>query len=374
MKGVGVAILVAVFALSVVALPLAGASSGEHDRGNIAAVFTSTNDPTGNQIVAYERSSGGTLSWVADFATGGTGTGAALADSGALALTSNHRWLLSVDAGSNQISVFRVSTDSNAPLLILADVAASGGVLPVSVAISGNFVYVLNDGNSVTPGDIAGFTLSRGGQLHPITGSTQSLSTSGATGAAQISFNPSGNFLIVTEKATNLLDVYAVNERGVASGATSFASSGSTPYGYDFAGNRHLLVSEAAGGSVSLYTLSRSGGLQIVSGSVSDLQKAPCWVVVTGNERTAFISNTASNTISSFEIGAGGSLSLVQSVAASTDAGPAYMAIAGGSHFLYVYDGGAGEIQAFQIHHDGTLTWVQTVGGLPAGSEGLVAT
>jgi 6-phosphogluconolactonase len=373
MRGVGVAVLVAVLAVSVLALPLAGASGWHHGGGGSAAVFTSTNNATANQIVAYERSSDGTLSWVGNFATGGTGTGAALADSGALALSPDSHWLLAINAGSNQVSVFWVNTHSHGPMLTLTDVASSGGVLPVSLTISGSIVYVLNDGNSVTPGNIAGFYLGRG-LLYPIPGSTQSLSTSGSTGAAQISFSPAGNFLVVTEKNTNLLDVYSINREGVASTPTTYASSGLTPYGFAFAGYRNLIVSEAHQPAVSSYSLSRTAGLQLVSGSVSDGQGAPCWVAVSGNGRVAYISNTASDSISTFAVAPGGALTLIQSIAAPTDAGPAYSAISGGGHFLYVVAGGAGEVQGYQIHHDGSLSWIQTVGGLPLGAEGLVAT
>lgn len=374
MKGVGVAVLVAVFALSVVVLPMASASSWENVRGPIATVFASTNNATANQIVAYERSSTGSLSWAGNYSTGGEGTGSALADSGALALSPNHHWLLAVDAGSNQVSVFRINSGFSGQLLTLTDVVSSGGVLPVSVTLSSKEVYVLNDGNSTTAGNIAGFHLGGNGQLYPIAGATQDLSMSGATGAAQISFSPAGNFLVVTEKSTNLIDVYAVNRAGVASGPASYPSSGLTPYGFAFAGSTHVVVSEAHQPAVSSYSLTRSGGLQLVSASISDLQGAPCWVAVSGNGQIAFISNTASDSISTFAVGAGGSLSLLQSVAATTDAGPAYSALSGSGQFLYVYAGGVGEIQGFQTQPDGALTWIQTVGGLPIGSEGLVAT
>ena len=70
MRGLGVALLVAVVALAVVALPCrTGASSAGADHDPIAAVFTSTNSATHNQIVAFERSSGGTLTWVADYSS-----------------------------------------------------------------------------------------------------------------------------------------------------------------------------------------------------------------------------------------------------------------------------------------------------------------
>jgi 6-phosphogluconolactonase len=373
MRGVGVAIFVAAVALAVVALPLAGASGPRTDPGPIAAVFTSTNSATHNEIVAFERSGSGALTWVADYSTGGKGTGTALADSGSLVVTSDHRWLLAVDAGSDQVSVFRVATHLGGSLLKLTDVTGSGGILPVSLAVSGDLVYVLNDGNTVSAGNIAGFTLTSSGVLHPLAGSTEPLSTSAATGAAQISFSPTGAFLVVTEKNTNLIDVFTVNRHGIAGPPVSYGSAGVTPYGFAFSNNHNLVVSEAHSPSVSSFSLSRPGGLKVVSNSVSDLQNAPCWVVITANGNVAYISNTASDTLSSFVVSSGGKLTLLQAVAAPTAAGPADSAIAPGTHFLYVYAGGAGDIQAFRVHTDGTLTWIGTVGGLPAGAEGLVA-
>ncbi|MGC2289576.1 MAG: beta-propeller fold lactonase family protein [Thermoplasmata archaeon] len=373
MKRVGVALLVAVVALAIVALPLAGASSAGADHNPIAAVFVSTNNATHNQIVAYERSSGGKLTWVADYSTGGAGTGATLADSGSLALTQDHHWLLAVDAGSNQISVFQVAAHAGGALLALTDVTGSGGILPVSIAVSGNIVYVLNDGSSISAGNIAGFTLTSGGHLFPLAGATQPLSTSSPTGAAQVSFSPTGGLLVVTEKNTNVIDVYTVNRHGIASGPTSYSSAGVTPYGFAFAGSHHLVVSEAHSPSVSSFSLSRSAGLRVVTNSISDLQNAPCWVVVTAGGNLAFISNTASDTLSSFVVSNGGKLTLLQTVAAPTAAGPADSAIAGQTNFLYVYGGGAGELQGFHVNADGALTWIQTVGGLPVGAEGLVA-
>jgi 6-phosphogluconolactonase len=374
MKAVGVAALLGVLAVAVLVLPLTAADEDRGGVGGVEAIFQETNGVSTNQIVAYEASSTGTLTWVGNFGTGGTGTGAALASSGSLALSSNHRWLLAVDAGSSQLSVLRVDTQVGATLLTLTDTVSSGGALPVSVAVSGSTVYVLNDGTATTPGNIVGFTLSGSGHLTRISGSSQPLSSSGATGAAEIAFNPAGNVLVVTEKATNVLDVYTVNGRGVARGPTSYPSQGTTPYGFAFSGSRHIVVSEATTGSASSYTVSRSHGLKVVSASVSDLNGAPCWVVVSANGRIAFVSNTHSDTISTYSVSKGGALTLTQSVAASTQAGPADMALGSNGQFLYVYDGGAPDLQAFHVGTGGSLSLVQTVTGLTTGTEGLVAT
>ena len=62
---------------------------------------------------------------------------------------SDGRWLLVVNAGSDELSLFAVQPDG----LRLADRAGSGGARPTSVAVNGTLVYVLNNG---TP-NISGF-------------------------------------------------------------------------------------------------------------------------------------------------------------------------------------------------------------------------
>jgi DNA-binding beta-propeller fold protein YncE len=127
-----------------------------------------TNDPSGNQVVVYNRAADGSLTWSANFATNGLGAnGLTGSNQGGLVLSSDGRWLFVVNPGSNDVSVFRVSPNG----LTLTDKQSSGGVMPVSVTIFENWVYVLDVGTSTTAGNIAGFYLNDAGQLSPITGS-----------------------------------------------------------------------------------------------------------------------------------------------------------------------------------------------------------
>jgi 6-phosphogluconolactonase len=373
MKTVGVTLFAAVLAVVVFALAGASATPVSPHAGSTGAVFVMTNSPSGNQVLAYERSPSGQLTWIETVPAHGNGTGASLADQGSLAATHDHEWLLAVDAGSNQVSVFRVDLSSPSQLLTFRDVVSSGGIEPVSIAIHRPFVYVLNAGSAISQGNIAGFRLLAGGQLVPLPGSTQPLSQTGATGPAQISFNPAGTVLVVTEKATSLLDAYTVNAQGVASGPITHSSNGNTPYGFAFDPQGVLIVSEAGPGALSSYSVSSMGGIDSISHSVSDLQTAPCWVVATGNDRFAYTSNADSDSISSYVIGTSGSLTLLQSVAAATNAGPTDLALTSYGGFLYVYDSGAHDLQGFHVNGDGTLVWVVSAGSLPAGAEGLVA-
>jgi hypothetical protein len=80
------------------------------------------------------------------FSAGGAGLGAGLASQGAIQVTADGKYLLAVDAGSNQISVLRI-TAGGVPVLAGQPVP-SGGIKPVSVAVSRfGLVYVANQGN-----------------------------------------------------------------------------------------------------------------------------------------------------------------------------------------------------------------------------------
>jgi 6-phosphogluconolactonase len=343
------------------------------DPGGHGDVFTMTNSPTGNHVLAFQIGRGGALIPAGSFATHGRGTGASLADSGSLALTSNDQYLLVVNAGDSSVAVFHVHPNGPGRILSFSDRVYSRGAVPVSIAVHGSLVYVLNVGK-VRPGDIAGFWLNDQGILVPIRDAKQPLSTSAPTGAAQIAFNPAGTALVVTEKGTSNLDVYPVNAQGIAQPPVVTPSNGSTPYGFAFTPAGTLVVSDAGPGALSSYSVASNGSLTVVSGSVPDGQLAPCWVAITGNGAWAFTSNAHSSTISTYAVGAGGTLTLSSAIAASTGPADTDMAIGGPSgQYLLVYDAGAPQIQEYRIGSGGTLTPLYAVYSLPPATEGLAA-
>ena len=334
-------------------------------------VYTMSNASSGNAVLAFEQR-GDTLVPAGSFPTQGVGSGGGLGNQGAIVLSDDGETLLAVNAGSDEVSVFRVRADG----LILADKVSSGGVRPISIAVHEDWVYVLNAGGSGT-GNITGFVLTSRETLKPIPGSTRPLSGP-ATAPAQIEFNPEGDTLVVTEKATKIIDTYTVDDDGIATGPVSQPSSGVTPFGFSFNKRGVLIVSEAFGGvanasAVSSYAL-RNGALTLLGGSVPDFQSAVCWIVITKNGKFAYGSNTGSNTISSYSVGRDGALTLLASVAASTGAAPIDMALRGNSKFLYVLNATAHSIDVLRVdRRNGQLTPVTSLSGLPAGANGLVA-
>ncbi len=166
-----------------------------------------------------------------------------------MAFTEDHRLLHAVNAGSDDITGFRVAgaglEPNGAPV-------PSGGQQPISLTVESDLLYVLNAGNG---GNVSPFRIATGGTLAPIPGSTRPLSGQ-STGPAQIQFTPNGDVLVVTEKNTNDITTYVVGADGRAGAPQTVASAGLTPFGFSFNQRSYLVVSEARASANCLSTAS----------------------------------------------------------------------------------------------------------------------
>ena len=264
------------------------------------------------------------------------------------------QFLFAVNAASNTITSFAVDGTS----LTRISTVASGGTLPISLTTHGNIVYVLNAGGTE---NITGFSVGSGGALTVLAGSTRPLSGTGV-GPAQVGFDPSGRWLVVTEKNTNRIDVYAVAHNGYASAPIVNPSAGQTPFGFAFNQHGVLIVSEAFGGAVdasavSSYTLGSGGSLDVVSASVPTTETAACWVAVTNNGKFAYAANTGSASVTGFEVRKA-SLTILDADGKTGDTGttPIDVAVSRNSQFLYTLTAGSHTISAFAVRqNDGSL-------------------
>jgi 6-phosphogluconolactonase len=355
------------FALGATAISTASAATATPTHRVVGHLYTETNASAGNAIAVFDRLATGRIRPAGLVPTGGKGTGADLGDQGALAFSRDHRWLFAVNGGSDSVSAFRLARNGKP---VLRNTVPSAGSMPVSVTEARGVVYVVNAGGS----NITGFTLDRHG-LSPLAGSTLPLSGDGV-GPAQIQFAHDGWILTVTEKNTNLIDVYRVDRAGRPHGPVSSASSGQTPFGFAFS-HGHLFVSEAFGGAdgasaTSSYRIDRNGSAHAISASVRDGQTAACWVTIGG--RVAFVTNTGSNDVSTYRIGADGTLTLIAGSAGSTGMGPQDMALSRDGRYLYNINEADGSISAFRVGAGGTLRALKGASGLPKGSiAGLLA-
>jgi len=336
------------------------------------AVFTLSNDTTGNAVFGYDRAADGTLTPRDVYLTGGAGTGGGLGNASALVMSSAKKMLFAVNAGDSSISTFALHPDRSLTLMSKID---SGGIKPVSVTTSDDLVYVVNAGDANNPANISGFHIDDFG-LTALANSTQPLSIANP-GPAQIAFSPDGKLLVVTEKGTNTIDTYVVTS-GIAGSINAQASAGVTPFGFAFSAAGQLIVSEAAGGAAnastaSSYTMAADGTLTPVSSAIASAQSAACWAVVAGTH--VYMSNTGSNDLSSYTIGANGSLTLVGTgSSATTGSGPIDSAVTAGGDFLYVLDVKGAAMSWYSIAADGSLAQQPPdFAGMPPHATGLVA-
>ena len=375
----GVAILgtVGVGAANAAASPATAHATGYRVVGH---VYLDDNTKGTNTIGAFDRHADGSLSPLAGspFAAGGAGTGAGLASQGALQLSSDGRYLIAVDAGSNQISVLRIRPDGSLKL-VPGGVVSSGGPTPVSVAVDGSLVYVANAG-AVGP-NYTGFRLNRAGHLRPLTDSTVALPNGSQPG--DVLFNSTGTHLAGTRVGTSEIDSFLVGRNGLltAAAGSPFAAQGLGPFGSEFrpTNPRQLFVSNAHNGgslgTVSAFRVARNGTLSSIGASpFPDLQAAPCWVEITHDGQFLFTVNTAGGTISRYSIAPDGTLTLLGStpVSATGGVGAVDARLSPGGRTLFVDESAIGAVGAFAVK-GGSLTELSNsptllpAGATPAG-------
>lgn len=372
---VGTTLLRAVL-LAVTALCAAAASAVASTSPVVGHVYVNDNTTTVNTIAAFDRHANGTLTPVAGspFRAGGAGTGTALASQGALQSSSDGRYLIAVDAGSDQLSVLRVKRNG-ALRRVPGGIVASGGSEPVSIAIHGRLVYVANaaDGGA----DYAGFRLLRHGRLHPIRRSTYLLPDGSQPG--DVLFNSTGSVLVGTRVNSSQIDSFKVGRDGRLTPApgSPFAAQGPGPFGSEFRPTNpsQLFVSNAHGGpragTVSAFRLAADASLHSIGRSpFADLQTAPCWVEISHDGRFLFTVNTASATISRYRISFGGSLTLIGRTPLRGQVGltPTDARLSPDGTSLWVLDPGTDDVSGFAVSGGNLTEFGSSPAALPAGA------
>jgi 3-carboxymuconate cyclase len=340
----------------------------------VGHLYIDDNTAAVNMVSAFDRHADGSLTPEpgSPFPVGGSGTGTGIGSQGALQLSSDGKYLLTADAGSNQVSVLRIEHDGG--LRPVGDPVASGGLEPVSIAVHGRLVYVANAG---APGsNYTGFTLNPGGHLRPLAGSTVPLADGSTPG--DVLFNGDGTKLIGTQVGTSLIDSFVVGSDGLLTAApgSPFTAQGPGPFGSEFRPTNptQLFVSNAHGpagaGTVSAFHDRTDGTLTSIGASpFPDLQTAPCWVEISHDGRFLFTVNTGSNNISSYTIGADGSLSLDGTAAISTaGAGAEDARLAPDDATLWTVDTAAAAVSGFAVTADKLTELPSSPTALPPGS------
>ena len=349
----------------------------------IGAVFVGTNDLNNNAIASFARAADGTLTPVGEFSTGGQGStdfdgGEGLdplisADS--IIVTEDEQFLLTVNAGSNEVVSFRINDDFTLTRISVID---SGGVGPNSVAVDGNLVAVTNIdrdgialGDPSTPraepndeGNVVTFYIGEDGALTP-TGNSVDLDNR----PANIDFSVDGNRIIVSS---------------ITSGSAALPGANAEASVYSFNILRDASLALVDTNTPTLRGNSEGRNLPSAIDFDITVQDGREFVVVT--EAREFNSEGAppalpalqAGSVTVYELGADSSLTITEGDFAFTDGDPAAPNAFGadgqqltacwidfghgsGSDIFYVSNAINASISSVRLADDGTLEVIETI-------------
>lgn len=387
------------------------------------SVYVMSNNLTKNTIIAYGRLANGSHVLIGEFETGGQGGDFDDEDDGidplfsafSVILTPNNRFLLAVNAGSSSITVFRVKSDFTLRRTFIQKVNGTG---PNSLTFCNGLVYVSvidSDGlfSSLVEakGGLEGFRLTCRGRLRRIQGSARDLP--GRPSAVRLS--PDAKFLVASflfagfggasPPLNDELLIFRVFKGGRLSRMpiTSVSSTEAnntegrnlpTALGFEIVkANRtqYVVVAEARavgpnGGkgdaqtsSVSIWKLSKLGQLIpsqlniLVGSSVTQGQRASCWIRFSEDREFFWTANTVSNSLSAFSF-IDGQAALVEEQASNATF-PTDLWSSSDGKFVYALS--LGFFGVYEVESNGTgsgLTLIQSPSNIPESDvQGIVA-
>ena len=389
-------------------------------------VYVATNRREGNTVAAFSVSREGAITKIAEYPTGGNGTGDLevpalrkdpthplangddpLISAYGIRLTRDRKHLLAVNPGSASVSLMKVMPDGALEHVNTVDASDR---FPVSVAEADGKVVVASVGSSNKEGSIAAFKITDG-TLQPVKGSRRDLNARPST----VAFSSDGRFVILSELVTGKIRSYGFETDTLSMEPVSTVDSPrgkerfqAIPVGLDIA--RHgktdvVVVSEArfltpdfklreeAGvvpqspkyswqtGSLSSYTLDGNGTLKLVSADVltgSALEGgevANCWVEFSRDGKLLWAANALSSSISAFAIAPDGTASLSQVLAYKDPTQAQFLSdlkLSEDGTKLFQLVGNMGQVLVLSVEDNGMLKLEQSAGALPSlGAFGL---
>jgi 6-phosphogluconolactonase (cycloisomerase 2 family) len=337
-------------------------------------VYSMSNEFSGNRIFAWYVGSLGNFTPAGTYVTRGRGSGTMetplagpndgidpLGSQGSLTLSPDGKWLYAVNAAGGSVTVFRVLPTGR---LVFADVKQTLGKNPVSVTSNGNLVVVanVNDPTTLVPATLTTFRQNAAGNLTVIPQSVHQLSGPMAR-PSQVSFSPDLSQVIVTERETNVIEIFNMHRDGTMALASITPSVRPAPFGFAFSGN-NFVVSEAApgsplGSSVSSYALNPPSGLstQVISAGILNGQQASCWTTINPAGNRAYTSNTVSQTISSYNVAGDGTVTL-REPAIVTGASPIDSGMSADGKLFFQLMGEKSAIVVYAVDANGDLNLI----------------
>ena len=315
----------AAIGLSAVALPaVAGADPSPEFPpfavGADHAVFVQTDNPAGNQIVAYHRNDDGTLVPAGTYATGGLAAapeGSAvdhLASQGSLAYDPLRTALCRECRKQHRLRVLGTGRPAGPP---------PGGVVGRELPRQHRRARLLRRrperAQCEPPRVCLVFrTVGSAAGIEPVPRIHGAQWKRGVRQHTQVVFAPDGSQLLVTTKQSgSAVDVFRVGPLGYLSVSPVVnAEPGAVPFGVSFDAAQHLVVADAGTNALSTFTLAPNGTLAPID-TVATGQSATCWVA--SAQGSFFASNAGSADVSGYQEQPSGELTLLG--ATGTDPG-----------------------------------------------------
>lgn len=366
---IGYGIVVIAIACSIICSSMLLTQANEPDferssfirRANESFVYVITNPNGPNAVAAHARNRRtGKLKFVATYPTGGEGNMRGLAVS-QHSLVTDGSYIYAVNPGSNNISVFVIGR--NGALHLVGSPISSGGVNPVSLAISNGLLYVLNQGDSNTPGNLTGFTI-KNGLLKPLDGSTFQLNINEAP--ADVLFNKTGNILIATRVNSGIIDSFQVDSSGRLIQADKLDDQpGAFGVAFNPVAEQQLLVNLLSLGSNGYYLVSDQGKINQINRVLEDPTLDPCWIAFTPDGIYAWVSNLVGNSLSLYKIDTEGKLRFIsRDSTAETGSFSSDIALDSNGKYLYQVQPTFTEIPRINVLRVSQLSSNATNGGL----------
>lgn len=308
-------------------------------------VVTMSNATPNNQLLVYDTA--GNL--VQSLATGGKGgvggnAGGVATQGGAVA---------AVNFGSNNVSIFQLR-NNGFQMTQLVPTASS----PVSVAFSGNHLYVLGT-TYVESHRMFGPVVSSGAD-----GVVSLLSADGS--AAQVGVVQ--NELVISEKTfqggtAGIIETVNLDPGGAVNGVPTLVqnlpANPLAPFGLvTRGGNAYVTIAHS-----NQIVLVRDGKVLTVTGSGT--QSSPCWLALVGP--FLYSSNSPSKSVSRYAVYG---RNIVQDAAVAASFAGSPTDIASGDGFVAVLDG-SGHLSIFSVDEDGNLT-LKAAPAITAAANGVV--
>ena len=288
-------------------------------------VYVQTNNFNDNQnaILAYRDKGDGNLEPLAGspFATNGSGVGNPMQILGPLdsdyeiRLSSDNKFLLAVNSGSNTVAVFAIQ--SNGALQhVMGSPFASGGQTPAALDVSGNYVFVVNksqDPLHATPmaPNYSTFTIDGAGKLTAVSGGK--FETTAGSSPSNALASRDGKFLFATDFLGFMLTPAVGTLRSFSINAGALAPVAGTPYVlpagampdngalglWQHPSGNPLYVGIPAQGKVGVYNVNATTGALSLQTTVA-AGKAACWLRTNAAGNHLYVLNSGDNSVQLF--------------------------------------------------------------------------